>query len=234
MPMDDYDFCDNEEIPQPTPYAIRECSSTQRIFSVYLSREIGEPHQYIDLLEKLRLGQPTDVFYLYLNTPGGYVNTGAQIIHAIRDTQARVVGVLDGTVCSMGALIFLACREFIVHDYSQLMFHNYSGGVVGKGHEQIAHLNATTQWYTNMLVDVCTPFLCEQEITNVLSGQDLWLAPDDVRQRLEKMATEHKREMDKLEREFEKQMAAVERAAKEAQKAPSKKKTPSTKKKTKP
>lgn len=222
---DEYCIVEEHEEKQPLPYTVRECSATQRIFNIYISQEIGEAHHYVDIIEKLRLAQPSDIFYLYLNTPGGYVSTGAQIMHAMKDCQGRVVAVLDGTVCSMGALIFLAADEFIIHDYSQLMFHNYSGGVAGKGHEQIAHLNATTEWYTNMLVDICSPFLDPEEIQEVLNGHDLWLTPDQVRERLEivvamsleEVAAEEEALLMEQEKEVLKRIAARER--KEAREA---------------
>jgi len=174
-----------EEDETESAFQITEAVNTQRIINIYLNDTLDSPHMYVAVLDKFRTASPQDLFYVYLNTPGGYVDTGVQLINAMKDTKARVITVLDGTVCSMGALLFLAADEFIVHDNCRLMFHNYSGGTYGKGHEQIAQLASSVEWYTTMVTEICFPFLDEDEIDSVISGQDLWLSSDEVRERLE-------------------------------------------------
>jgi ATP-dependent protease ClpP protease subunit len=156
----------------------------QTVTDVYLSKEIGPPSEYIDLLSRLRNAEPSDSIFIHLNTPGGYVDSGVQIINAMRDCPARIVTVLDGTVCSMGSLIFLAADEYIVHDNTRLMFHNYSGGTYGKGNEQIAQLESTVEWFTAMFYEICYPFLTEDELDAIVKGQDLWLNSEDIKDRL--------------------------------------------------
>ncbi len=167
------------------PYRITEATSTQKTISVYISEHLDSAEMYVELLDKLRNTSPQDIVYIYLNTAGGYIDTGIQLINAMKDCKARVITVLDGTVCSMGALIYLAADEYIVHDNCRLMFHNYSGGTYGKGHEQIAELASSVDWYTQMFAEICFPFLSEEEIEEVIVGQDLWLSSDDIRERME-------------------------------------------------
>jgi ATP-dependent Clp protease protease subunit len=166
------------------PYTISRNIKPQQTINLYISEAIGSPEQYVTLIDTLRNAHPYDTIFMYLNTPGGYLTTGCQILHAMRDCQARLITVLDGSVCSMGALIFLAANEFVVHDYCQLMFHNYSGGLYGKGHELASQLNADADHYAYMLQDICSPFLEPEEIEAILAGQDIWLNSDEVRQRL--------------------------------------------------
>lgn len=196
---------------EPIPYSINECSHNQKIINIYISQELIEPHLYVELFEKLRLATSTDTIFIYLNTPGGYIDTGVQLIHAMRNCQARIVCVLDGTVCSMGSLIFLAGDDFIVNDYSRLMFHNYSGGTYGKGHEQITNLESTNEWYSTLLTEISTAFLTDEEITNIVTnGHDLWLNAEDVRSRLSDVVKYHESlllvEQEELEIEQEKEI----------------------------
>lgn len=184
------------ELQFEEPYEITESIKQQRVTSVYISKEIGPPSEYIDLINRLRNAQPQDLFYIHLNTPGGYVDTGVQIINAMRDCPARIITVLDGTVCSMGSLIFLAANEYMVHDNCRLMFHNYSGGMYGKGNEQVAQLESTVEWFSQMFADTCYPFLSEDEINSVLFGHDIWLNSEETRKRLQKVV-KHLEKMDK-------------------------------------
>lgn len=189
--------------PIEPAFEIIESVKQQKITNVYLSKEIGPPCEYVDLISRLRQAQPTDVIYLHLNTPGGYVDTGVQIINAMRDCQGRVVTVLDGTVCSMGSLIFLAADEYIVHDNCRLMFHNYSGGMYGKGNEQIAQLESTVEWFTTLFYQICFPFLDEEELNNIVHGQDLWMNSEEIKKRLNKVVKYMESEQKRLEAEEE-------------------------------
>lgn len=170
-------------------------------YNVYISKPIGPAHQYISLLDLLRTAHPSDTIFIHLNTPGGQLDTGTQIVHAIQDSPGRIITVLDGSVCSMGALIFLAANEYIVNKHGQLMFHNYSSGIVGKGHEIEANLLSTNRWYHGMLQEICSPFLSDDEISEVIKGSDLWLSAEEVQDRLADVVAIKEQEMQQLEEE---------------------------------
>lgn len=185
------------------PFEIDERVRNIKVTNVYISKEIGPPSDYIDLITKLRTADPNDEIYIHLNTPGGYVDTGVQIVNAMRDCPARVVTVLDGTVCSMGSLIFLAADEYIVHENCRLMFHNYSGGTFGKGNEQVAQLGSTVEWFSTMFFQICYPFLEEDEMEDIINGQDLWLNSEETKERLQKVVKYMEAEQKRLAEEEE-------------------------------
>lgn len=158
-----------------------------KLFQFYLSEEIGPANNYIHLIHTIRTASENDTVILYLNTPGGELATGVQIINAIRSSQAKVVGVLDGVVASLGTLIFLSCLEYQVHNNGLFMAHNYSGFTFGKGNEQAAQLTATMQWYNQLATELYVPFMTKQELDLVLKGSDLWLTSAEVTKRLNNM-----------------------------------------------
>lgn len=84
----------------------------------------------------------------------------------------------------MGALIFLAGDELVVHDTCQLMFHNYSSALIGKGNEQQAQVAASGKWFEKVMRHVCRPFLTDEELDRILKGEDIWLDSDGIRRRL--------------------------------------------------
>lgn len=156
--------------------------------SVYLTEEIEGPADYVDLVHELRSAAPHDSFTLYLNTSGGRVDAGLQLINAIRDSEATVTAILDPYAYSMGAFIFLAADIQMVPDNAQLMLHNYSSGLLGKGNEQLAEVRAASQSFENLFKSICYPFLLPEEISNIMNGQDLWLDAENIRTRFDRIA----------------------------------------------
>lgn len=204
--------------PERKPYGYFEESLQVRALHIYLSDVIEEPNLYTDLIHKIRTAGPNDVVHIYLNTPGGHIDTGVQIINAIENTQGLVYTHLDGSVCSMGSLIFLAGHQMVAYDHSIMMFHNYSGGAYGKGHEIKSMLDAQERWYDKLQERLLVPFLTEDELARIKKGEDIWMHYEEIIERLEhlqKLAEEREAaELEALEKELREQEEA--RAAKDA------------------
>lgn len=169
------------------PYFFYENVLTAKESHFYLSSPIGEALKYVDMVHRIRYASPNDIIFIHLNTPGGNLGTGVQIINAMLASQAKIVTVLESEAHSLGTMIFLCGDEFVVHDNCIMMFHNYSGGTSGKGNEQEAALNATVKWVAELLERIYIPFLTPKEIKNILNGQDLWMHSDEIRKRLDRM-----------------------------------------------
>lgn len=179
---------DEEVVPVPVPYFRRYDSQVvARQISFYLSGEIGPAIAYTDLLNALSTASEYDVIFLHLNTPGGIFDTGLQIINNIQACKAKVITVLEARAYSMGSLIFLAGDELIVHDNCQLMFHNYSGSLIGKGNEQHAQVIAHGKWFDKVMHRLCYPFLSSEELEAIMRGADIWMDSDEIRRRMQKV-----------------------------------------------
>lgn len=202
---------DDEEGPPPgvptlllkaaLPYQTYEMVRHQRLTSFYLSKTVDDPAQYTDMIHRIRTAQPQDIITLHLNTPGGRLDTGIQIINAIKDSEAHIIAILDAKAYSLGTLLFLAADEFVIHDNTQFMIHNYSGGTAGKGNEQVAELNATVSWFKKLAKKYYVPFLTEAELEGVLNGKDMWMDSDEVRKRLKNMVKLHNEAQEAKEKE---------------------------------
>ena len=206
----------NEEESTDTeikPFTYYDTPLNQKIHHFYISGGVEDPAKYIEMIHRIKTAGPNDIIYIYLNTPGGRIDTGIQIISAMTSSPAHIVTVLEGEVCSLGTLIFLSGDEFVVHDHCMFMIHNYSGGTYGKGHEQVAQLEAMTREFGKMAHDIYVPFLTEDELDRVIKGEDLWMGSDEVRIRLQKMVKVLEREAKAAVR-AEKQAAAKSRRKK--------------------
>ncbi|HZX29473.1 MAG TPA: Clp protease ClpP [Telluria sp.] len=155
--------------------------------SFYISGPIEQASNYYDLFYTLRSANDTDLIYLHLNTSGGDFDTGLQIINNMQASAAHVVTVLEARAYSMGAFLFLAGDELVVHDNCQLLFHSYSGIFTGKGSDQQAQAVAVANWFGKFMERTCQPFLTHDEIKNILKGSDLWMDSDEIRHRMRRL-----------------------------------------------
>lgn len=169
----------------------------------YISEAVGLPNDYVEMIHKIRNATPNDTIFIHLNTPGGVISTGVQMVNAMQSTEARVVTVLESEACSLGTILFLAGDEFIVHDNCRMMFHNYSGGAVGKGQEIEAQVESTGKWFNELLRKFCTPFLSEEEVERIIRGEDLWVHSDEIRERLDRMIEEMNKQNEEEQEEQE-------------------------------
>jgi ATP-dependent protease ClpP protease subunit len=164
--------------------------NNQKIFNEYsvdISDEIGEPKAYRELFFLLRNASNQDVIVLYINSPGGNLDTGISIINAIRSCPGRVASVLTGPVCSMAPLIALVADKVFVEEDVYMMFHDYSGGAVGKGNEQLAQIKVEKAFYDELFKRIVKGFLNTKEINRILTGSDLYLDRSDIIKRLKKL-----------------------------------------------
>jgi ATP-dependent protease ClpP protease subunit len=67
------------------------------------------------------------------------------------------------------------------------MFHNYSGGTIGKGGEMYDNIVHERKWSEKLLREIYNNFLTEEEIVSVLNNKDIWMDGDEVIKRLESM-----------------------------------------------
>lgn len=180
---------DKKEQPKKAYIAYEQTFTAQQLH-FYISDVIHEPCAYTDMIHRIAMAGPSDVIYIHLNTPGGRLDTGVQMINAMQNSQAKIVTVLESVAHSLGTLIFLAGDEMIVNDHCLMMFHNFRGVVGGKGQELVAELDATIKWFSTLAKKIYIPFLSEDEFNRMSRGEDIWMQSTEIRKRLERMVKE--------------------------------------------
>lgn len=177
----------------------------------YICEPVGHPPEYTDMIYQIASAGPSDVVYIHLNTPGGVLDTGVQLINAMQNSQAKIVTILEGSAYSLGTLIFLAGDEMVVHDNCMMMIHNFNGGLVGKGNELVSELEATIKWFAALAKNIYVPFLTEEELARVIKGEDMWMQSPEIRERLVNMSTILAEEAAAEEAAIEKALEELER-----------------------
>jgi len=158
------------------------------VHTYYLSGTIGSSEEYIELFETIRNSSKNDIVRLHINSYGGDLFTAIQFMRVLGETEAQTIASVEGACMSAATMIFLACDGFEVSANSMFMFHNYSGGVVGKGGEMFDQLVHERKWSEKLLKDVYTDFLTTKEFEQIMENKDIWMDGDEVVKRLKKYA----------------------------------------------
>lgn len=154
-------------------------------YNVYLDRQVDRPVEYRNLTEFLFQAKQGDKFRLYLNGPGGHMDSCIQLIHALANTLGETEAHLLGEVNSAHSNIFMACDTHVVYPYSMMMVHTFSGGFGGKGHDSARASIAYNEITANAYGDLYDGFLTDEELNNVLiNNQDLYFHGQDIADRL--------------------------------------------------
>lgn len=151
----------------------------------YLSGNILDPEEYIEWFENIRNAQENETITIHINSSGGDLFTAVQFIRVMQESKAYIIASVEGACMSAATMIFLQAHEFIISNYSSFMFHNYSGGTIGKGGEMADQIIFEKKWSEDMMKDIYKDFLTEKEIESMLNGKDLWMSGTEVANRLE-------------------------------------------------
>lgn len=217
---------EDEPEHEQKPFYYYAQPASRQVHHYYISSVIEEPHLYVDLIHRLTTSHAEEIVYLHLNTIGGNLATGVQIINAIRQSRAHIVAAVEGEAYSLATLIFLAADEWIVHDNCLFMFHDFSSWTGGKGHsEQKSSLDASLKWYRDLATSLYIPFLSQAELDRVLRGEDLYLHSEDVRARLGKLVKQMEKDQKKAAQDAaDKARKSLQAAQKRAEKRAAKSK----------
>jgi len=150
---------------------------------VYLTGAIEEPYTYNEMCYLLDTADEDTTVDIYLNTPGGIIDSAFMIANSISRSKAKVIAHLSGTVASAGTLISMACDELDLTPHLSFMIHNYSGGMAGKGHEMKARQKFTDDHLNEAFKSFYSGFLSEEEMDKVIEGTDLWMGTEEVTER---------------------------------------------------
>jgi len=161
----------------------RKCTSA--LYEFYLSGLITGPEDYIEWFNTIRNAGDQDVVKIYINSSGGDLNTALQFMRVLSESPATVVCSVEGSCMSAATMIFLCADVFEVTPHSLFMFHNYSGGIFGKGGEIYDQAVFEREWSKQFLQYIYKDFLTSKEIDSLLENKDLWLHSEEVSNRVE-------------------------------------------------
>jgi ATP-dependent protease ClpP protease subunit len=161
------------------------CKPIVHIHEFYLSGVIESADAYIQWFDTIRHAGSNDAIKIYINSYGGDINTAIQMLRILNDTEATVIVSIEGACMSAATMVLMVADSVEVSPHSQIMFHNYSGGTIGKGSDMHSQIEFERMWSIKLMNGVYEDFLSKEEIQKLLDGSDLWMDGDEVVKRLE-------------------------------------------------
>lgn len=152
-------------------------------YSLYLTDFAEDSRGLHEAYNVLRYAEENDILEVRISSNGGYVNEGMILHNIINELfEDRCITVLDPMGYSMGALAFCMGDYRLVYETSEIMFHNYSTGLWGKGNEILAHMKHTDKSLKNFFDSVVIG-LTDDEKAALYSGSDFWFNAREMCQR---------------------------------------------------
>jgi ATP-dependent protease ClpP protease subunit len=161
-----------------------------KIYTIYIEKFKELKRGLHSVLNELRAASSEDKLEIRINSGGGFVNEGKQFYNLMNEKfHKRTTTYLDNHGYSMGALLFCMGDKRVIYPYSDLMFHNYSSGVGGKGGEIISRVKHTDKHIKSFFKEVIVKqgFLSASEFEDMIIGQDFWMGAKELCER--KIAT---------------------------------------------
>jgi len=152
--------------------------NSDRVLRLY--GEVNEMSLLVADQIKVLSAQSKEPIYLLINSPGGSVLDGAQIVSAIEGSVAPVYTVCEQLCASMAAIIHQYGKERLMYDRSILMFHNAAGGAQGYVPQMLSRLNVINRYVNKMQAHIAAR--AGVDLTTWLNrmGDEIWIDAEDA------------------------------------------------------
>ena len=180
--MNDY-HVNNENESEIESDAFKIYRNTVSIqYDIMISKNVvSDLNAYFDLIQFLdNEAKETDVVNLKIANYGGDLHSGVALAHSVKNCRATTIVHVTSNSYSMAAILALCGDALCVYPGNYLMFHNYSGGEIGKAGEIETSHKANKKSWSEYLKYFCTPFLTEQEVKDIMSDKDLYIHDTSV------------------------------------------------------
>uniref|UniRef100_A0A6C0IH87 Protease n=1 Tax=viral metagenome TaxID=1070528 RepID=A0A6C0IH87_9ZZZZ len=146
-------------------------------------REVINQDSSSKLLLKLNtIESKHETLYLYINSPGGSVMAGLEIINYIKSLQQRSKKIIciAHNAMSMAFVIFQYCSERCILHSSTLMQHQMSLGIQGKLYDINSRMSYLNSLETKLNHDQASRLNMTEDKFTKLIQNDWWLYSDDI------------------------------------------------------
>lgn len=164
-----------------------ESSYTKHVYDIILDENIREPAYYRQALQTFKQAGEGDLIRITLNNGGGRIDTALMFLHGIEETQAEVLAILEGDTHSASSMIALSCHGVEVKPFASMMVHHASFGTYNTVQNVMDHVNFTSKQTEALIRKVYKFFLTEIEIEEVIRNREIWLAHEEIGERLDIM-----------------------------------------------
>ena len=169
------------------PFSVQTIPHTSVEYKIHINGELVDHAQIEDVITVLDLAEEQDRVTIYLSSPGGNVDVGNSIVHAMEKCRAEIYVVGSGSICSMAPFILFSADGFELEPYTSVMFHSISFGQYAEGVDVEKYAKFVNRKAKQMFTDRLEGFFSKEEIDNILDRKDeIWMDADEFVERFEK------------------------------------------------
>lgn len=158
---------------------------TTKGHTVFLDNSIDEPSKYRELISILFGSSEGDKINIFINSPGGRLDSAGAIIEGLKMTQATVIGHVIGQCHSAASMIMLNCENVVVYDSAECMVHTASFGAGGSTGNVKSHVDFTHSQVEALLDQTYKHFLTDEELDDLKKGCEFYFNAEELRERIE-------------------------------------------------
>lgn len=149
---------------------------------VYVYGVIGEGLSATVAKQILQLGKTGEPITILINSPGGSVLDGAEIISAMEAAKGPVNTICVELCASMAAMIHSYGHKRLMLDRSIVMYHPASGGLEGEVDKMYSRLSTLKRYVDKLDANVAKRAKLTPEEFRNLYMKELWLDAEDATQ----------------------------------------------------
>ncbi len=170
-----------KEFPR-CPVYIRKTNEGNLIVTAYITGPIEENLQYLTLLEILEYMGADDEAYLFIDSPGGMVSTGAVVASAIDNCKGKVTGIARGFCASAASLIWSACHVNVASPLAVFLYHMSSHFDMGNSESIKERAIILVEYVKNCLLKVALDkgHITQDEYMQILKSKEDVIIPAPV------------------------------------------------------
>lgn len=157
-------------------------------YSMRFDDIVTSPNYYRFEIEALQVATENTPITITVNTDGGSLATGIEMVNEILSCKAKVTGVLRSSCHSCGSIIFLACDDHEVGISSEMLLHSGSGGSGGTPAQTVQRAESYKRQVRSLFETVYKGFLSQEEIDLMIEHDKEYIfCSEEIAQRLESM-----------------------------------------------
>lgn len=139
---------------------------------VYLDEVIGPLPYYRNLIQYLHNMSERDTIRIWLDGPGGMLDTALAIIEAMQNSEGNVVCIVQGNAGSAHSLIALAAPSLMLMNNARFFLHAPSYGSSGKTFEIENRVDFHKDFLRKVAMNSYGGFLTQDEFDLMFVGKD--------------------------------------------------------------
>ena len=162
-------------------------SINYKVVDFFLSDVIEKKSDYHDFLRSINSSTGFDTINIHINCYGGDLDAALQIYYSLINCDAKKTIYIEGACMSAATIVMMAANEIHISPWAEIMIHAYTQTTSGKFQELQNQHQFSKPWFEKVVNDIYGALLNKKEISEVLSGADLYISGDELKKKFKKI-----------------------------------------------